>query len=313
MSTQTLNRTAGQSSGTRAAVRAKAERRAAFWFLLPDSLGLLVFVAVPMVLALALGFFSLDGFGHLGFVGVDNYVRMVGDPQFWSSLRITGLYVIAVVPLLYAVGLALALLVKQRFPGVTLVRSALFLPYVISLVVVGMVWQFLLADKVGIISQGLAMIGLGNTSLLGSPRLAMISVIVITLWFQMGYYMIIFLAGLQDIPAEMYEAAKVDGASPWQRFTSITMPMLAPTSFFVVITSTVAVITGGLDLVYVLTQGGPAGSTSLIVFFVYEQAFLFGEYGYAAAIGSTLVVLLLIWSAVMFRLTSGGRFSHADD
>lgn len=304
-----LARTAGRATGPSMAQR---ERRAAFWFLLPDSLGLLVFVGIPMLLAFGLGFFSLDGFGHLSFLGVDNYVRMAGDPQFWASMRITAIYVVVVVPVMFVVSLALALLVKERFPGVGLVRSALFVPYVISLIVVGLVWQFLLTDKVGTIAQLLSAVGLDGVSVLGSPSLALAAVIVITIWFQMGYYMIIFLAGLQDIPGELYDAARVDGASAWQRFREVTLPLLAPTSFFVLLTSTVAIATGGLDLVYALTEGGPAGSTSLIVFYIYEQAFLFGEYGYAAAVGSVLIVVLLLWSALMFALTRGGRFSHDD-
>jgi len=238
---------------------------------------------------------------------------MAQDPQFWSSLRVTAVYVVVVVPVMFAVSLALAVLVREHFPGVGVVRSALFLPHVISLVVVGMVWQFMLTDKVGVVSRALATVGLDGVSILGSPDLALAAVIAITIWFQMGYYMIIFLAGLQDIPRELYEAARVDGASAWQQFRGITLPLLAPTSFFVILTSTIAVVTGGLDLVYVLTQGGPASATSVLIFFVYEQAFLFGEYGYAAAVGSVLLVALLAWSALMFFFTRGGRFSHADD
>jgi multiple sugar transport system permease protein len=310
-----LKRTAGRAGADRRPLSTmqKRERRAAFLFLLPDSLGLLVFVVVPMLLAIGLAFFSLDGFGHLRFIGVENYVRMAQDPQVWSSLQVTVVYVVVVVPVMFVVSLALAVLVKERFPGVGVVRSALFLPYVISLVVVGMIWQFMLTDKVGVVSRALVAVGLDGVSILGSPGLALAAVIAITIWFQMGYYMIIFLAGMQDIPEELYEAARVDGASAWQQFRGITLPLLAPTSFFVILTSTIAVVTGGLDLVYVLTQGGPASATSVLIFFVYEQAFLFGEYGYAAAVGSVLLVALLLWSALMFFLTRGGRFSHADD
>ena len=315
MTALSLKRTAGRAGADRRPLSTmqKRERRAAFLFLLPDSLGLLVFVVVPMLLAIGLAFFSLDGFGHLRFIGVDNYVRMAQDPQVWSSLQVTAVYVVVVVPVMFVVSLALAVLVKERFPGVGVVRSALFLPYVISLVVVGMIWQFMLTDKVGVVSRALVFVGLDGVSILGSPGLALAAVIAITIWFQMGYYMIIFLAGLQDIPGELYEVARVDGASAWQQFRGITLPLLAPTSFFVILTSTIAVVTGGLDLVYVLTQGGPAGATSVLIFFVYEQAFLFGEYGYAAAVGSVLLVALLLWSALMFFLTRGGRFSHADD
>jgi multiple sugar transport system permease protein len=309
VTTLSISRTAGRPVS---AMR-RRERRAAFFFLLPDALGLLVFVAVPMLLAIGLGFFSLDGFGHLRFIGVDNYVRMAQDPQFWSSLRATAIYVLVAVPVTFAVSLTLALLVRERFPGVGIVRSALFVPHVVSMIVVGVVWQFMLTDKVGVVSRALAVVGLENVSVLGSPDLALAAVIGITVWFQMGYYMIIFLAGLQDIPRELYEAARVDGAGWWQQFRGITLPMLAPTSLFVILTSTVTVVFGGLDLIYALTEGGPAGATNVVIFFIYEQAFLFGEYGYAAAVGSTLLVALLLWSALMFFLTRGGRFSHAED
>ena len=307
MSTIEISRTAGTRSGT-GVDRRRRERRAAFWFLLPDTLGLAVFVAVPMVLAIALGFFRVDSFGSFDFIGVDNYVRMIGDPQFWSSVRITLIYLVAVVPLIFVIGLGLALLVQQKLPLIGLIRSALFLPYVVSLVVIAMVWQFMLADRVGVLSRLLGAFGLEGISPLGEPSLALGTVVLVTVWFQMGYYMIIFLAGLQDIPGEYYEAARIDGASAWQRFLRITLPLLRPTSFFVLVTATVAVMTGGLDLIFVLTGGGPAGATSLLIFYIYEQAFLFGELGYAAAIGSVLVVAMLAWSLLMFAVTKGGRF-----
>ncbi|GAA4430132.1 sugar ABC transporter permease [Georgenia halophila] len=314
MSAVSVSRTAGRRAAPAApkgkAEQARRERRAAFWFLLPDSLGLLIFVAIPMVLAVVLGFFRVDGFGSFDFIGVDNYVRMVGDPAFWSSVRITLLYLIGVVPAIFVLGLGLALLVQQRFPFVGLVRSMLFVPYVISLVVVAMVWQFMLGDRTGVMSRLAGLLGFENVSFLGDPSLALGAVVVVTVWFQMGYYMIIFLAGLQDIPGEYYEAARIDGASAWNRFRHITLPLLRPTSFFVLITATVAVITGGLDLVFVLTGGGPAGATTLLIFYVYEQAFLFGELGYAAAVGSVLVLVMLAWSGLMFAVTRGGRFDN---
>jgi multiple sugar transport system permease protein len=149
-------------------------------------------------------------------------------------------------------------------------------------------------------------------SFLGDPKLALGTVVAVTVWLQMGYYMIIFLAGLQDIPEELYEAARIDGAGAVTRLRRITLPLLAPTSFFVLLTSTVAVMTGGLDMIFVLTSGGPANSTSLLIFYIYQQAFLFGDLGYAAAIGSVLVVALLLVSSAMFLATRGGRFSHDD-
>lgn len=287
--------------------RRRREGRAALLFLLPDCLGLFVFVFVPMVIAVVLGFFRLDGFGNLSFIGVANYTRMFSDPQFLQSARVTAAYLVILVPAVFVVSLLLALLVQQRIPFVGAIRSALFAPYVISLVVVGLMWQFLLADRVGILNQFLATFGVHDVSWLGDPRYTLGTVVVISIWFQMGYYMVIFLSGLQDIPGEYYESARIDGANGWQRFRSITWPLLRPTSLFVLITVTVSVITGGFDLIYILTGGGPAGSTSLLIYFIYEQAFLFGEYGYAAAIGSVLVVVLLFWSALMLKVTRGGR------
>lgn len=292
--------------------RSRREARAAALFLAPDAIGLTVFVAIPMLLSAVLGFFWIDGFGNVDFIGMDNYVRMAKDPQFWNSARVTLIYLVTLVPLIFVVGLGLALLVQQRFPAVGIIRSALFLPYVVSMVVVSMIWQFMLTDRTGVIATALSAIGIDGISFLGDPKLALGTVVAVTVWLQMGYYMIIFLAGLQDIPGELYEAARIDGASAWQRFRSITLPLLAPTSFFVLLTSMVAVVTGGLDMIFVLTSGGPANSTSLLIFYIYQQAFLFGDLGYAAAVGSVLVVFLLIVSAGMFLATRGGRFSHDD-
>jgi multiple sugar transport system permease protein len=237
---------------------------------------------------------------------------MAQDPQFWNSARVTLIYLVVLVPLIFVTGLGLALLVQQKFPAVGWIRSALFMPYVVSIVVVSMVWQFMLTDRTGVIATVLSWIRVDGISFLGDPRYALGTVIVVTIWLQMGYYMIIFLAGLQDIPAELYEAARIDGAGPWARFRRITLPLLAPTSFFVLLTSMIAVVTGGLDMIFVLTSGGPANSTSLLIFYIYQQAFLFGDLGYAAAIGSVLVAALLIISAAMFVVTRGGRFTHDD-
>jgi multiple sugar transport system permease protein len=290
--------------------RSRKETLAAWLFILPDFIGLLIFVAIPMVLALSLGFFSVDGFGGYKFVGLANYQRMLRDPLFMKSLWVTIVYVICLVPGLYVSGLGLALLVRQRIPLIGLWRSLFFMPYVVSLVVVALIWKVMLIDKVGFINRLLELIGLQGRSWLGDPNLALGAVLVVTIWFLMGYYMIIFLSGLQDIPREYYEAAKIDGANSWAMFTSITLPLLRPTSFFVLLVSTVSAVSGSqaFDLIYVMTYGGPANSTSLAVFYIYQQAFKFNNYGYAAAMASVLVVILLAMTVVLFALTRGGRF-----
>ncbi|MFJ8918977.1 carbohydrate ABC transporter permease [Streptomyces sp. NPDC102415] len=285
---------------------------AAGLFLAPDVIGLLLFVGIPMVLSVAMSFFQVSGFGSYEWVGLGNYERMMHDPLFWSSMRITGLYVVVLVPVLFCVSLGLGLLVKQKLPGMGAYRTMLFLPYVISLVVVGLLWKFMLDDQVGVVNRAMRAAGLDGRSWLGSPSLALGCVIAVMVWVMMGYYMIIFLAGLQEIPNEYYEAARLDGAGPWTAFRTITWPLLRPTSFFVVLMATVAAITGGLDLVFVLTNGGPANGTALAIFYIYQQAFGFGEYGYAAAMGSFLVLIMVICSAVVFKLTRGGRFDDGE-
>jgi multiple sugar transport system permease protein len=288
----------------------RKEALAAWLFILPDSIGLLVFVAIPMVLALSLGFFTVDGFGSYKFVGLANYNRMLRDPLFMKSLGVTIVYVLCLVPGLYVSGLGLALLVRQRIPFVGLWRSLFFMPYVVSLVVVALVWKVMLIDKVGFINRMLELVGLQGRAWLGDPSLALGAVLVVTIWFLMGYYMVIFLSGLQDIPREYYEAARIDGANSWKMFTRITLPLLRPTSFFVLLVSTVSAVSGpqAFDLIYVMTNGGPANSTSLPLFYIYQQAFKYNNYGYAAAMASVLVIILLLLTILLFALTRGGRF-----
>jgi multiple sugar transport system permease protein len=290
--------------------RKHREWLAAALFLLPDALGLLVFLGVPMILSLSLGFFEVSGFGDYRFIGLDNYQRMFNDSLFLKSLRVTLLYVVILVPALYIAGLGLALLMKQPLPFIGLLRAMFFLPYVISLVVIGLLWDYMLVDRVGIVNKLLSRLGIGGQSWLGSPDLALGTLLFVTVWFLMGYYMIIFLAGLQEIPREYYEAARIDGAPPWRTFLDITLPLLKPTSFFVLLISTVSAFAGaqGFDLVYIMTKGGPANSTSLVIYYIYQQAFQFGQYGYAAAMASFLVVVLLVLTGTLFIVTKGGRF-----
>lgn len=290
--------------------RKHREWLAAYLFLLPDALGLLLFLGVPMALSLSLGFFEVDGFGHYTYIGLDNYRQMYHDPLFRDGLRITVKFVVVLVPSLYISGLGLALLVHQKLPSVGLFRGMLFLPYSISLVVVAIVWQFILVNRIGMFNKLLVRIGLEGRSWLGDPKYSLWALIAVAVWFLMGYYMIIFLAGLQEIPRELYDAARIDGASWWQQFRDLTMPLLKPTSFFVLLIATVTAVAGqqGFDLVYVMTQGGPANSTNLIIFYIYQQAFQFGQYGYAAAMASFLVAVLIVLTGILFAVTKGGRF-----
>jgi multiple sugar transport system permease protein len=306
--------------GTRPAERPRArgltarhrEWIAGYLFLAPDSLGLLVFVGLPMLLALVIGFFEVDGFGRFSFIGLDNYRRMAADPLFWQCMRVTALYVVLLVPALYVTGLALALLVQRTNRFNTVVRSMFFAPQMVSLVVIAVVWQLMGADKIGILARMFSFFGLPDVSILGDPTLALYSVAFVTVWFLMGFYMLIFLGGLQDIPQQYYEAARMDGATPVQAFRHITLPLLRPTSFFVLLVSLVAAVAGQqvFDLVYVMTKGGPANATQVMIIYIYQQAFQYSAFGYAASMASILVLILLGLTGLLLFLTRGGRFDN---
>lgn len=283
---------------------------AAYLFLLPDVLGLVIFVGVPMILALSLGLFNVSGFGAYTFVGLANYRKMLADPLFLGSLQVTAKYVLILVPGLYVTGLGLALLVKKPVFLIGLFRAMLFLPNVISLVVIGLLWKFLFVDRIGVINSLTSRIGLRPSSWLGDPDLSLWALLAVTIWFLMGFYMLIFLAGLQEIPREYYDAARIDGAGAWRSFRDITLPLLKPTSFFVLLVSLVAAVAGpqGFDLVYVMTSGGPANSTNLTTFYIFQQAFQYSNFGYAAAMATFLVLILLALTSILFAVTKGGRF-----
>ncbi|WP_226781716.1 carbohydrate ABC transporter permease [Oceaniglobus trochenteri] len=283
-----------------------------YLFVLPDALGLLIFLGIPMAMSFVIALFRVDGFGGYQFIGLANYRQMLADPVFWQSTWVTLKYAVFLVPLTYVTGLGLALLVQRTNRYNSVVRLMYFAPHMVSLVVVALVWQFMVIDKIGIVSRFLSAIGLSGVSLLGNPDFALFTVVIVSVWFLMGYYMLIFLGGLQDIPKEYYEAARVDGAGPIARFWFITLPLLKPTSFFIILVSTVAATAGAqaFDIIYVMTQGGPSNSTSVLIIYVYQQAFGFGAFGYAAAIASTLVVFLMAFTVVFYAMTRGGRFTY---
>lgn len=301
--------------GTRASKLSTKHREwlAGYLFVLPDAFGLALFIGLPAAMALFVSVYSFDAFGSFTFVGTAHYRRMLVDPLFWKSLRVTVVFAVTLVPLLYLTGLGLALLVQRTNRYNAIMRSMLFAPQMVSLVVIGLVWQLIVVDKIGILPQMLTAAGLESISFLGDPRFALLTVTLVCAWFLMGFYMLVFLGGLHDIPTEYYEAAELDGAGPVARFWYITLPLLRPTSFFVLLVSTVSAVAGThvFDLVYVMTRGGPANATSLLITYIYQHAFQFGDFGYASAMSAVLVGVLAGVSALFFAVTRGGRFHYA--
>ena len=271
-----------------------------YGFLLPDLLGLAVFVVLPIIGAFYISLHDWTGIGNQQWAGFDNYKTLIHDKAFLRSLKITAIYTASFVPLLYIISLGLALLVNQGLKLTGAMRTAFFAPYMVSLVISSVIWSFMLQDPAGVLNVIIGWLGFAPQSWLGSTNLALISVILVTLWQSVGYSMIIFLAGLQDIPRVYYDAARVDGAGPWRRLVSITLPLLKPTSVFVLIISFIGAFQL-FDPIFVMTQGGPANATTTTVYYIYQQAFQFLQLGYASALSVVLFLIILVFSLLQLR------------
>jgi len=238
------------------------------------------------------------------FVGMKNYMRLFNDPLFHTAVKNTVAYTAIIVPLMALVGLGLALLLNQPLRGRVVTRTAVFASYVVMVSVVGITWRWILDPTgAGIVNYYLGTLGMDPLPWLAAPETAMLSIIIATMWWTAGYNMILYLAGLQDIPVAVREAARIDGANAWQEFRHVTLPMLKPVTFFVVVMS-IAKSFQVFGQVYVMTQGGPSNSTLTIVNYLYVVGFTWFEMGYAAAIAYALFALLLVITVIQFRMVS---------
>ncbi|MEV0620033.1 sugar ABC transporter permease [Nonomuraea sp. NPDC050404] len=271
-------------------------------FILPNFIGFALFTLVPMLAAFALAFLDWDSYGTPEWVGLDNFQRMLGDENFHVALRNTLYYALGHIPLTLVAALGLALVLNRKLRGMAIFRTAAFFPYITSLVAVAIVWNMLFNPTAGPVNQFLLAIGIDDPPRwVASTDWAMPAVIVTSVWRDMGYYMVLYLAGLQTIPKEYYEAATVDGANAWQRFWSITLPSLRPTTFFVVVMLTIHSFKV-LDLIVVMTEGGPGRSTKVLAQLVYEQGIREGRFGYSSAIALVLFLIVLTATLIQFRL-----------
>lgn len=281
----------------------------AWAFVLPALLLISVSVLLPALMALVMSFSStgLDVSEPLQFVGLANLRRLITDPMVRRVLFTTFVYLIGVVPPIVLGSLALAVLVDQRLPGRDLLRGAFYTPVLVSIVVAAIAFRWLYAET-GLINGWLsALLGPAFTPIgfLTSPLLALPAVMVVTLWKGLGYYMVIFLAGLQGIPRELYEAAELDGSHGWRQHLDITLPLLRPYVTLVAVVSSIAA-TKVFEEVFLMTQGGPADSTRTIVYYVYDQAFAELEISYACTLGLALFLLVLLLTLVRLAF-SGDR------
>jgi multiple sugar transport system permease protein len=276
-----------------------------YLFISPNIIVFAAFMLFPILFAFYMSFHEWSLIGVPQFNGLDNYVRMVHDELFWQSLGHTVVFTAGTVPTSIALGLAAAMLLNRELPARGLLRSVIFLPVIVSGVVTALVAAWIFNDNYGVINSLLKAAGLEPIPWLSSPTWAMPSIIITTLWIRIGFCMVVYLAGLQGIPSEYYDAAQVDGASGWRQFRHITLPLLAPTTFLLLVINVIFSF-HVFDLIYVMTGGGPGFSTTVLVQYIYESAFASREMGYASAMGIVLYLLIVVLTVFQWRVSRQG-------
>ncbi len=280
----------------------RQESRAAWLFIAPAMLHFAVFTGFPVVYGFYL---SPHDWNMLSprriFVGAENYLELLEDPSFHESLGNTVYFSVGIVLATLALSLGLALALDQPIRRITAFRGVFYSPAVTSVVAIGVVWFWMLDPEYGLINQALRGLGIYGPRWLADSNWAMPGLIVTAAWRNIGYFAVVFLAGLQGIDKMYYDAASIDGANWWGRFRHVTLPLLMPTTFFVVVMSVILSFQV-FALVYVMTGGGPGGSTSVIVFYLFQQAFIYFRLGYASAVGYVLFVIIFALTLVQMRL-----------
>jgi len=282
-------------------------RSAARLFLTPALTAIFLFFFVPVAAAFIISFTDLDIYAlanpaSLRFVGLGNYRRLLSDPLFWTAMRNTFYFVTVATPLSIAVALGAAVLLNSRLVRFkTFFRLNYFLPVVTTLVAVAVIWRFIYHPRFGLLNYVLSLAGISPIDWLGDPDWAMPAIIIMAVWKNFGYNMIIFIAGLQNIPQELYEAAQIEGAGTWRQFTSVTLPLLAPTTVFIAIITMI----GFFQLFaepYIMTQGGPLNKTLSIVLYMYQEGFRWWNMGYSAAIAFVLFAVIFLFTLLQLKL-----------
>ncbi|MER7332778.1 MULTISPECIES: sugar ABC transporter permease [unclassified Micromonospora] len=276
-----------------------------YLFLLPALALLAVFFVWPAITAVQLAFYDYRVVSPAEFVGLDNFVRMGDDPRFWTALANSGLFLVGMLPILVVVPLFLAVLVNLPLRGIKMFRLVYYLPVVTSMVAVAIAWNYVYHQR-GMLNWLLSSIGLLDQPVqyLLEPGWALPALVLVESWKSLGYYMMIYLAGLQSIPRDLYESASVDGAGPWRRLRSITVPLLRP--YIAVVTVLAALDSMQVfTSVFVMTQGGPQDATLTLGYYLYDEAFRHFNMGYASAMGLVLWAILVVLSLVSYRLTRG--------
>jgi multiple sugar transport system permease protein/alpha-1,4-digalacturonate transport system permease protein len=281
----------------------KREAIAGYVYILPNFIGFLIFTAIPVVVGLFISFTNYSGFQFPSFVGITNYARMFRDSQFIAALQNNLFYSLTSVPLTILTALFLALLLNKRIALGDMFKTLYFFPTLTSTVAVSCVFMLLFEPNNGPINHVLASMGIPREMLprwFFSTKTALMTVVIVVVWKQAGYYMVMFLAGLKNIPTHLYEAARIDGANSWQCFRHVTWPMLSPTTFMITILSIIASFQV-FDIINITTKGGPGRATSVLVFRIYREAFRDWRMGYASAIAYFLFMLILAVTLIQWQ------------
>lgn len=286
----------------------RSNERMGYWFILPSLIHLIVFLVIPLGFSFYLSFTDWRGtnFQSAPWVGLDNYRFMLDDRRFWNAMENSAYFTLLFVPIGMAVSLLVALVMNQKLRGVYFFRTLFFMPVISSWVAVSVIWITILDPQAGILNYVLETVGLPSVNWLGDTSTAMPSIVMIAIWKGLGFQMVIWLAGLQAIPNELFEAAAIDGASSLQQFWRITLPLLAPTTFFLAVTGVI----GSFQVfspIYVITNGGPRGATDVVVHRIYLRAFEAFDMGYASAQAWVLfaVIFGMTLIQVLYRRRTG--------
>lgn len=271
-------------------------------FILPNFIGFFVFILIPVSFSFILSFMEWDGFNEMTFVGVENFNDIFGQSAFRSALSKTLIFTVVTVALTTFAALGLAVLLNKKLKLKSFFRSAIFFPYVSSMVSIAVVWKLLFMKDFGPINATLRLLGVDNPpGWIASTDWALAAVVIVYVWKFMGYYMIVYLAALQDIPVELREAAAIDGASNFQFFWRCTLPLLRPATFFVVMMLMVNSFKS-FDLIFALTEGGPGTATTLLSNFIYNKAFISFDYGQTSAASFVLFLIIAVMTVFQLRI-----------
>lgn len=281
----------------------RRRNRAALGFLAPALIILSIFVVYPMFESLRLSFTDARIIGPADWVGVENYLTLATDERFLNAFGNTALYTIVTAPVAVGIALGLAVLLNRQLPARGFFRAVIFFPFVASLSIVSIAWAFLLDPQVGTLAAWLSEVGLPIGNGVRDPAWAMPAVMLVGIWRNVGFFMVMYLAGLQSIPRDVYEAASIDGATGWKQFRSITWPLLSNTTFFVVVMAAIFSFQA-FDQMYVMTSGGPFFRTETLVMLIYSTGFKDYDIGYASAISWALVLVVLAFSLGQMKFFS---------